>query len=181
MESKIEDKTEVLWVKTDDLQYVKRICSDTFEVVEVVCKGWDFGISQQVIYLHQHEKSEIFDCIKTFGYKSVDEVYEIYSKNAANQIIAECLAECSPDIIEGLSFETREEALAHIEFKIIALEREFHLKNISAIEIINKRIEKFQSIEKKCMLENRPVESLRFKHYIECLEIVLSEIKEIQI
>jgi hypothetical protein len=61
---------------------------------------------------------EINGYISGFGYNSVKEIKETYG-NSANQIIAECIAECDWDTIDNLDFNTEDEALEYIEQEII--------------------------------------------------------------
>lgn len=108
------------WIKTDDNQAIRKITEKSFEVVEVIliappdAKNINrFGISHQVVDLDNYSEEEILRNISAFGYKSVDEIKQEYG-NAANQIIAECIAENKPEDT-GDTFKTEKQALMYIE------------------------------------------------------------------
>ena len=114
------DKT---WICTDSCQAVKQNTENSFEVVEVVLvapktakKVNHYGISQVSVNLDEFSEEGISHCLNSFGYESVEEVKKLYGESA-NQIIAECIAEMHPEILD-ITFETEEQALKYIEENI---------------------------------------------------------------
>lgn len=124
------------WIRTDDNQAVKKITERRFEVVEAImiapldAKKIDrYGISQQIVDLDDYSEKEIYDYISSFGYKSVDEMKDIYGE-AANQVVAECIAESNPQEM-GETFRTETKAIKYIEKEILKTKNFFCLNKAS--------------------------------------------------
>lgn len=82
------------WIKTDDLQFVKKITETEFKVVEIREYNDKFATAVTIIDLEDYTEQEILDIIKTYSYLSIKELRKMYGE-ATNQIIAEC---CSEDL-----------------------------------------------------------------------------------
>lgn len=100
------------WIHTDDDQWVKKICDKSFELVEI--REWPEGyvVATGEIDLNDYSKEDIVSCINGYGYDSIEVAEEQY-RDAANQVIAECLFEQTASVeLNLMSADTFEEAEA---------------------------------------------------------------------
>ncbi len=87
------------FTKTDDLQWVRKITNDTYELIEVRLQSHDpecYIYAFGTVNLKDYSKEGISDYISGYGYDSIDVCKEQYP-NAWQQIIAECVFESLPD------------------------------------------------------------------------------------
>lgn len=83
-----------VWIHSDDLQIVRHITSDKFELVEVQNDTPDtFVVVRGEVDLADYTDEEVLNYITGYGYKSIADVEEQYGSEA-RQIIAECIFEC---------------------------------------------------------------------------------------
>ena len=85
------------WVLTDDdsFQLRRKLTDGTYELYQItqVKAGSDsdsealYGISHGIVYVDGIDVSNVLDC---YGYKSVDEVKNIYGEDGWEGIVAEC-------------------------------------------------------------------------------------------
>lgn len=81
------------WIRTDDLQFVLKKSAAEFDVIDIVeVPNGEFYASYRKIDLEDEEDGDIANVIKSYGYKTIEGLKELYG-DGANRIIAECLAE----------------------------------------------------------------------------------------
>ena len=90
----IDEEPLGVWIRSDDLQIVRHIASDKFELAEVQNDTPNtFVVVRGEIDLADYTDEEVLDYITGYGYKSIANVEEQYG-SAARQVIAECVFEC---------------------------------------------------------------------------------------
>ena len=85
------------WILTDDgsHQHVRTINANTYELIEMQISNPDdhlYEVYTDTICLDDYGPDEIKGILYTFGYSSIQEIFDEYQINA-NQIIAECIFE----------------------------------------------------------------------------------------
>lgn len=82
------------WIRTDELQIVRQLDSQVFELAEVQqAEPGKYVVVKAIIDLDDYSEEDILDYIQGYGYKSIADVEKQYGE-AANQVIAECIFEC---------------------------------------------------------------------------------------
>lgn len=106
------------WEQTDDFQWVKKESENEFQVLNVYeypledeNDSEQFIVAIHIVDLEFETEESLLEEIKPFGYKTLQEVEDIYG-DAKNQILAECIS-------ENLGFEngekmTKEELIMYL-------------------------------------------------------------------
>ena len=96
MEYKFTDTSEEFggWINSDDLQIIRHITPNRFELAEVQLYTPDtFVVVRGEVDLAYYTDEEVLNYITGYGYKSIADVEKQYGTEA-RQIIAECIFEC---------------------------------------------------------------------------------------
>lgn len=90
------------WVRTDDLQFTKKITSTKFQIIDIgKFPGGSYAVNFEEIDIEDYSEKEIEQYVNGY-YDSLKGLRNIYKENS-NQIIAECIAEQ-----QGLDEDTKE-------------------------------------------------------------------------
>ena len=113
----IDEEPLGVWIRSDDLQIVRHITSDKFELAEVHNDTPStFVVVTSEIDLADYTDGEILNYITGYGYKSIADLEGQYG-SAARQVIAECVFECLQlcdyDFVTS-PFSTKSEAEAYL-------------------------------------------------------------------
>jgi hypothetical protein len=104
-----------MWIRTDDLQFVKKNDDDNYEVIETTTlhhNSTKYVVQHLVIDINEYDlENEI-----SSYYDSVQQVKDIY-KEDWKQIVAECIAEQSSMDNDDFSCTTKEELLVYFKTK----------------------------------------------------------------
>lgn len=106
-----------VWTNSDDLQIVRHITPDCFELAEVQIYTSDtFVVVRGEVDLAYYTDEEVLNYITGYGYKSIADVEKQYGPEA-RQIIAECIFEnmdyCEYDFISS-PFSSEDEAEVYL-------------------------------------------------------------------
>ncbi len=83
-----------VWTSSDDLQIVRHITPNRFELAEVQTYTSDtFVVVRGEVDLAYYTDEKVLNYITGYGYKSIADVEKQYGSEA-RQIIAECIFEC---------------------------------------------------------------------------------------
>jgi len=83
-----------IWINSDDLQIVRYVTPNRFELAEVQIYTPDtFVVVRSEVDLAYYTDEEVLNYITGYGYKSIADVEKQYGSEA-RQIIAECIFEC---------------------------------------------------------------------------------------
>lgn len=108
------------WVKTDDLQWVKRIGEDEFEVVGITLYE-NYTLYESDVDLLQFSEEDLEEEVQGY-YDSLKDVKENYPTNW-KQIVAEIIAEnAATNSIGGINFTNLKEVYEH-------LKKYYHIEN----------------------------------------------------
>ena len=106
-----------IWINSDDLQIVRHVTPNRFELAEVQIYTPDtFVVVRGEVDFDYYTDEEVLNYITGYGYKSIIDVEKQYGPEA-RQIIAECIFECLGDYeydFISSQFSSEDEAEAYL-------------------------------------------------------------------
>lgn len=114
-----------VWMKTDDMQWRKKISDKQYHLVEVRALPDGYIYVTGIIDLTDYTDKEILSYISGYGYASVEAMKKTYEENV-DGVIAECIFECTAELELTCfgSFTSEDEAEAAAE-KYIEVQKEY--------------------------------------------------------
>lgn len=102
-----------MWERTDELQFVKKINDDEFEVIETINVAGEFYVVDELwIDLNDYNLEEE---IKGY-YDSLEELKAFYSNNW-RKIVAEIIAENNASLSDGTKFDSVSDVCSHLWYE----------------------------------------------------------------
>lgn len=99
------------YIRTDDMQWRRRT-DYGYELIEVRAYGRMYVVVWGTIDPADYTERQIEDCIRTYGYDSIEDVRDRYGTEA-DAVMAECLFEMTNEIDLNMTnaFSSKEEAI----------------------------------------------------------------------
>lgn len=112
-----------MWIKTDDMQFVKKINKNEFDIVNILKVLDKYRVYRQTINVEDYmeDKDFLLTVVRSYGYKGIQELHfeheEKFEQILAEMISETLLWECDPILI-GEDKEDINEKLMSISMEI---------------------------------------------------------------